>query len=251
MKKKKSIFSAFPVLLKIPKEKFPKHIFIIPDGNGRWAKAHNTFVTNGHKKGFQVAEKIIRDLSKIEAVRIVTLWGFAVDNWKRSEREINGLMLIFQQVVKKILKEFLKDNRRFMHIGRKNTMPKQLIDLLDKAETETKNNTGQILCLALDFGGEDQNIRMVEKARHISTNIPTTQELLWQLRDGEGVISPADLLIRTSGEYRTSDVGWLNGSSTELFFIDKLFPDITTGDIVDALVNFSQRERKFGGRNST
>lgn len=246
--KKMTIYQAYPMLQDIEKNKFPHHIFIIPDGNGRWAKEHNTFITAGHKKGFEVAEKIMRELSQIKEIKIVTMWGFSADNWKRNEKEIEGLMYIFIQVLKKVLKEFNETNRKFVHIGRKDRMPKKLFDLMQKAEKETKNNTGQIMCLALDFSGEDQFIRMIDKARSIDTDIPTTKELVNSLKDANGLIPSADLLIRTANEKRTSDVGWLNGISTELFFIDKLFPDISTKDIVDAIVDFSKRERRFGAR---
>lgn len=245
---KNLIFDRFPSLKEIPVENFPKHVFIIPDGNGRWSKKHNVFITEGHRKGFKIAEEIIRDLSEILAINTVTLWGFSSDNWKRKEKEISGLMSIFQLVVRKILKEFSKDNRRFIHIGRKDRLPKKLMELIQKAERETEKNSGQILCLALDYSGEDQAIRIIEKARLLSPNENISQETLWKLRDSNGVVKSADLLFRTSGEKRTSDVGWLNGISTELYFTEKYFPDIKTDDIVKAIIDFSKRERRFGGR---
>ena len=216
-KNTQSIFERFPQLKEIPEEKFPKHIFIIPDGNGRWAKQHHSFVNIGHKKGGDVVEKILEDLSEIQAITAVTVWGFAVDNWKRSEKEISGLMVLFTHMLQKTLGKIKKRNGRFIHLGRKDRLPKSVIDIFQKAEEETKTNTGQIVCVAIDFGGEDQNIRMVENARKLTEKIPTTPELLWELRDGQGLIQSADLLIRTSGEKRTSDIGWLNGSSTELY----------------------------------
>jgi len=246
--KEPTILEKYPVLQTIAKEKFPKHIFIIPDGNGRWAKQKNTFVTEGHKNGFEVAEKIMRELSKIHEIKIVTMWGFSADNWKRSSKEIEGLMFIFVQVLQKVLQEFGETNRRFVHIGRKDRMPKKLVSLLEKAEKETARNSGQIMCLALDFSGEDQLVRMVEKARALPKSTATTKELVQSLRDGNGVIPSADLLIRTANEKRTSDIGWLNGVSTELFFIDKLFPDISTQDIIEGIADFSKRERRFGAR---
>lgn len=245
---KKTIIEQFPILESLEKEKFPKHIFIISDGNGRWAKQKNMFVTAGHKKGFEVAEKIMRELSQIKEIEIVTMWGFSAENWKRGKNEIEGLMYIFVEVLKKVLKEFHQTNRRFVHIGRKDRLPKKLLDLLEKAEKETEKNSGQIMCLALDFSGEDQLIRMLEKARELPKSVVMTKEIASLLKDGNGLIPSADLLIRTANEKRTSDVGWLNGVSTELFFIEKLFPDISTADIIDAIVDFSKRERRFGTR---
>jgi undecaprenyl diphosphate synthase len=119
---------------------------------------------------------------------------------------------------------------------------------MENAEKETKNNPGQIICVAVDFGGEDQELRIIDQARDLPKDREITKELLWQLRDAKGLIPPADLLIRASGEKRTSDIGWLNGAPTDLYFIEKFFPDVTTTDIVAALVDFSKRERRFGGR---
>src|SRR5262249_11810173 len=112
-------------------------------------------------------------------------------------------------------------------------------------------DTGQIIALAIDFGGEDQEIRLLESAKKIKKEENITSELVWKIRDGKGVIRSADLLIRTSGEERTSDIGWLNGAQTELVFIKKLYPDVTTWDIAQAILNYSKRERRFGGRSKS
>jgi len=245
---KLSLYDQFPALKQIPEEKFPKHILIIPDGNGRWAKEHNIFVTAGHKKGAEVVEKILDDISQIQAIKAVTLWGFAADNWKRSTDEVKGLMFLLKYKIKNTIKKLKARNGRFIHLGRKDRMPQDLREILEREENNTKKNTGQILSLAIDFGGEDQNIRMIQQARQIPSNIPISQDVLWQLRDGHGIVKSADLLIRTSGEKRTSDIGWLNGVSTELYFIEKFFPDITIEDIVDAIIDYAKRERRFGGR---
>lgn len=243
-----SIFDRFPQLQNIPKEKYPKHILIIPDGNGRWAKQRNKLVTEGHRKGAAVVEILLEDIADIHEISAVTIWGFAADNWKRSEKEVRGLLFLITTVVKKTLNKLKERDGRFIHLGRKDRLPKELVGQFANAEEDTYLNKGQILSLAIDFGGEDQNIRVVEKARTLPIDIPTTLDMLWELRDGRGIVKSADLIIRTSGEKRTSDIGWLNGSSSELYFIDKLFPDITTADIVEAFVDFSKRKRRFGGR---
>ncbi len=245
---KQSVWEKYPQLQKIPKDKFPRHIFIIPDGNGRWAKDRGKFVTEGHKKGFQAAYEILKILSDVSEIKILTIFGFSADNWKRSEKEIHGLMLLFENVIKNTLKDLLGKNGRFVHLGRKDRIPKRLLRIIQDAEERTKDNTGQIVCLAIDFGGEDQDIRIVEKAIKENIKIPITQDILWKLRDGQGLIPPADLLVRTSGEIRTSDIGWINGAPTELYFTPKYFPDITPEDIIAAIIDFSKRERRFGGR---
>jgi len=243
-----SIFERFPILSTIPEEKFPRHVFIIPDGNGRWAKAHKKFTLEGHTKGMQVLRSILRELNELKQIKVVTLWAFAADNWKRNTKEVRGLMGLLTKSIESGIAEIKQAEGRFFHLGRKDRIPKSLLALIERAEKETEKNAGQVVCIAIDFGGEDQEIRVVEKARGIDPATRITSDIVWSLRDGGGFIPAADLLIRTSGERRTSDIGWLNGSSTELFFIDKLFPDIITADIVDAIVDFSKRERRFGAR---
>ena len=242
-----NIRQLFPALQNIPTEKFPKHIFIIPDGNGRWAKQKGKHALEGHTKGAEITKKILHALSDLQEVSVVTLWGFSSDNWKRSKEEVHGLMFILKQKVKETLHEVATTGRRFIHLGRKDRIPKDLLKILEKAEEKTKNNMGQIIGLAIDFGGEDQAVRTIKLAKE-NPRVAITKDSLWQFRDGKGIIKSADLLIRTSGEKRTSDIGWLNGAQTELYFIDKYFPDITTSDIVDAIVAFSKRERRLGAR---
>ncbi len=149
--------------------------------------------------------------------------------------------------------EFTKRNKAFQ-LAYKETF-KTLFDkwptlgeAIEEIENETRGNTGQVVYVALGFSGEDQELRIIEKARQLPAETPTTPEVVASLRDGEGKIPPPDLLVRTSGEKRLSDVGWLAVRNTELYFSNKFFPDITMGDIVKALVDFSKRDRRFGGR---
>ncbi len=233
---------------KIPKDRFPHHIFIIPDGNGRWAKMNKKPVSYGHQKGDEVMEKILRDLSVLDNLDIVTVWGFSSDNWKRSNHEVNFLMRLFDKTIKDLKEEFLSKDIRFIHIGRKDRLPRYLKESIDKVEKITYNNKGKIICLAIDFGGDDQDLRIINRIIEMKLKDKIDLSFMYKLRDGEGLIPPADLIIRTSGEMRTSDVGWLNGAPTELCFINKFFPDISSEDVYSAIIDFSQRERRFGSR---
>lgn len=245
---KQTLFEEYPKLQTISKDSFPTHVAIIPDGNGRWAQQENKFVLHGHKKGAEQIKTILRDLSQIEAIKIVTLWGFSADNWKRSEKEVKGLLFLIQKQIEMTIAELKERNGRFVHLGRKDRIPSSLLKIMDSAEKDTASNPGQIICVAVDFGGEDQELRLLEAAKNLEKNTVITNELLWQLRDAHGLIPPADLLIRTAGEKRTSDIGWINGAPTELYFIEKFFPDVTTSDIVEAIIDFSKRERRLGAR---
>lgn len=245
---KQTFFDRFSKLKDIPLDKFPRHVFIIPDGNGRWAQKLGNVVLKGHETGARVIRQLLRDLGEIEQIKIVTVWGFSSDNWKRGKKEVAGLMALFKKSFEETVGEIIERNGRFIHLGRKDRIPKDLLKTIETVEKKTKENTGQIVCIAIDFGGEDQELRVIEKARKLPLSIPTNKKLLWQLRDGSGTITPADLLIRTAGERRTSDVGWLNSSPTEIYIINKLFPDISTSDIIEAISDFSKRERRMGAR---
>jgi undecaprenyl diphosphate synthase len=244
--KNAGIFKRFPEFKKLPVEKFPNHVLIIPDGNGRWAKKINSIPIIGHRQGFKVLKEVLKDLQELP-IKIVTIWGFAADNWKRSEEEVAELMKLFEEGIKDLLPNLIKNESRFIHLGRKNRIPFSLRIAIEKAEKATQNNRSKILCLAIDFGGEDQEIRIMKAIRSLPKNAEINSELVRKLRDGHGEIPPADLIIRTSGENRTSDIGWL-GTNSEFYSISKLLPDAGIKDFVKAILDYSGRERRFGAR---
>ena len=243
---KTSIFERFPQLKEISGEKFPNHVFIIPDGNGRWAKRINSVPILGHRQGFKVLKEVLKDLQDLP-IGIVTIWGFAADNWKRSKEEVTALMELFEKGINDLIPDLQKNKSKFIHLGRKDRIPFSLQTAIQKAEKETRNNKGKILCLAIDFGGEDQEVRIMQAIQKLSKNIEINLGLVKKMRDGQGEIPPADLIIRTSGENRTSDVGWL-GTNSEFYSISKLLPDANIEDFVKAIINYSERERRFGAR---
>ncbi|MDO8657148.1 MAG: polyprenyl diphosphate synthase [Candidatus Levybacteria bacterium] len=245
------LVESYPLLKEVIQDgRQPNHIFIIPDGNGRWAKkayGMDTIPFFGHKAGAQRVKNILRDLRELP-IGFVTLWGFSADNWKRDDDEVGALMNLFKNMVKENLKELKENNVRFMHLGRKDRIPGGLLEVLSSAEDQTMANNGQVLSLGIDFGGEDQTVRMINKAIQLFPQNQISLETMKRLRDGNGFVPSADLIIRTSGEYRLSDVGWLNGAKTEIYVTNKLLPDMTTKDIIDAIVDYARREKRLGGR---
>lgn len=240
-----SILERYPSLKEIPKDGFPKHVLIIPDGNRRFASGLQEESIFGHKQGVQVLLEILRDLRNFP-IEIVTIWGFSADNWKRPEEETTQLLSLINIVIDSHLDELMENNVRFLHLGRKDRVPENLRETLERTETETAQNSQQTLCVAIDFGGDDQTARMIERGIEAGLKHPVSIEEMKKLRDGQGEIPPADLLIRTSGEMRISDIGWLNGPNTEFFPIEENFPEIDTGHIVKAIVDFSKRKRNMG-----
>ncbi len=251
-----SVWQRYPELRKIPKDKFPQNVFIIPDGNGRWAELRKRAVWFGHEKGAEVIIQAFRDLSELsDVIPFVGAWGFSIDNLKRSPAEVSFLMSLFERTVKMLQSDLDKNKSRFIHIGRKDIFDEwpSLKEAIKETEKGTEDNTGQVVYVAIGFNGEDQEVRINQEVSRMTydgliTPEDVTERLRTSLRDGKGLIPSADLLVRTSGEQRLSDVGWLAGRNTELYFFDRFFPDLTMRDIVKALVDFSKRNRRFGGR---
>lgn len=240
------IFEQFPKLKTISIDQFPQHVHIIPDGNGRWASKFHKFPIFGHNKGTQVLKKIIRALDKLP-IDTVSVWGFSADNWKRPSDEIKGLMVIFEKTVKEMQDELIEKETRFFHLGRKDRIPESLKKILEETEEMTKDLKKKKFVVAIDFGGVDQEIRIMKQIQNLPQDTEINLELLNKLRDGQGQIKPADLIIRTSGENRTSDLGWI-AQNAEFYSIKKLLPDSDMNDFIEALVDYSKRERRFGGR---
>lgn len=241
-----SVWEKFPQLKKIPREKFPAHVLIIPDGNGRWANKFHYLPVIGHRNGYKVLKDSIRKLQELP-IKIVTVWAFSADNWKRSKKEIDTLMQIFEQAIGEIAGELMQKNVRFMHIGRKDRIPNTLKNAIDKLEDKTSKNNSRIFSLAIDFSGQDQELRMMEVIHNLPKNTKITLDLVKELRDAKGKIPPSDLIIRTSGEQRASDLGWLSQNS-EFYSISKLLPDAKPDDFIEAIIDYSKRERRFGAR---
>lgn len=247
-KSEKNVWEKFPELKKVPTEKFPNHILLIPDGNGRWAKRARKSITEGHRAGAEVIKRIYNDLWQLP-IKFVTIWGFSADNWSRTAEETEGIMKVIDSTLKEMVPDAIKKNGRIIHIGRKDRIPSYLREHLERAEKETEKNTGTVFSLAVDYSGADQELRIFKKMLKDKLK-DITPALLVKYRDGGGIIPPADLVVRTSGEKRTSDLGWLSTNS-ELYFVEKLLPNSGSKDIVEAIIDFSKRERRFGGRPQT
>ena len=249
-REKKSIWERFPVLTDIKtKNRFPNHVFIIPDGNGRWAKlVKHGPPTVGHRVAVRIIANLLDDIMELP-INYFTVWGFACDNWKRSEKEVTELMKLFNKMIIDVLPKLEKKNSRFFHLGRKDRIPEHLLKTIELAEKQTEKNSGQVFSVAIDYGGEDQELRVMQKLVRLGLPKETviTEELRQSLLDGKNIIPPMDLIIRTSGEFRISDVGQLSRNA-EFVFVKKFFPEFTIADAVNSLVEYSKRERRFGAR---
>lgn len=228
----------------------PNHIAIIPDGNRRWARARGLHAFEGHQKGAKVAIDIARAARKM-GVHTTTFWGFSTENWERAQEEVRGLMKLIEKMVDEYLKEALKEGVQIIHLGRKDRIPHSLLRKLENAEKKTAKNTKYILNLALDYGGHDEILRVVQKIinDHVSTD-KVTKELFEKHLDTKGQPYPyVDLIIRTSGEQRTSGILPWQSIYAETYWERDHFPDFSAQKLWDAILDFSRRRRRFGGND--
>ena len=225
----------------------PKHIAIILDGNGRWAKKRLLPRAMGHKAGCETLEKIVEDCARL-GVSYLTVYGFSTENWKRSEEEISALMNLFRLYMKKLMEVANNNNVLVKMIGDKSRFAADIIEGIDKLIDSTKNNTGMVFTFAVNYGSRDEIKRAISNI--ISDNIKAediSEELISSYLDTAGTPDP-DLLIRTSGEFRISNYLLWQIAYSEIYITDTLWPDFNKNELIKAIENYNHRERRFGGR---
>ncbi|MDU7337425.1 MAG: isoprenyl transferase [Clostridium sp.] len=228
----------------------PRHLGIIMDGNGRWAKKRALPRSAGHTAGAANFKKITRYCASI-GIEYLTVYAFSTENWKRPSDEIEALMKIFQQYLEEALRDFLGENIRVNFIGDVSVFPQTLQDLFARTEAVSANKTGMVLNIAMNYGGRAElthAVRFLAEQVRAGTLLPEqiTEELISQNLYTAGQPDP-DLVLRPSGEYRISNFLLWQSAYTEYIIMDKLWPDFTTRDLDSALLEFSNRNRRFGG----
>lgn len=228
----------------------PNHIAIIPDGNRRWARARGLYTLKGHKAGFERAVELARAARRM-GVHTVTLWGFSTENWDRTPDEINYLMKLYVKLINDYMKEADKEGVKLVHLGRKDRLPGFLLSKIKDAEEKTKHHTKYIANLAIDYGGHDDIIRAVKNMIHDGlTPEQIDKKQFEKYLDTKNQPYPyVDLLIRTSGEQRTSGLLLWQMEYAEIFWEEGHFPDFTPEKLRDAIIDYSRRRRRFGGND--
>lgn len=225
--------------------KMPVHVAVTMDGNGRWAEKRNYKRTKGHQEGLTTAKKIVKAACDF-GVKYLTLYTFSTENWKRAQEEVGFLMnLIHVHLIGEL--QFYKDNGiRIRHAGDISALPKNIQNDLHDAMEKTKDNTGLILTLAINYGGRDEIVRGVKKIidQGYSTE-DITEEIIRKNLDFEDC-PDVDLLIRTGGEYRLSNFLLWHVAYAEQVYTDTLWPDYTEDEFLENLKVFGNRNRRFG-----
>jgi len=223
----------------------PQHIAIIMDGNGRWAKKRFMPRISGHRKGLESVRAVITQCQKLN-IPFLTLFAFSTENWLRPTQEVNFLMTLFQDSLKKESSSLIKNNIRFKVIGDYKPFSKKLINKIKELESHTKKNTGLTLTIAINYGGRWDILNAVnefQKKNH-SKKLLTQKNLTQNL--SLNFAPDPDLLIRTGGEKRISNFLIWQFSYTEFYFTETLWPDFNEKAFMSALIEFQKRERRYG-----
>lgn len=227
----------------------PKHIGIIMDGNGRWAKKRMLPRNMGHKKGAEVFQDITRYCNEL-GLESVTFYAFSTENWKRPVEEVNGIMALLKEYLVKAF-DYEKENNRVVFLGDKSAFSGELLDLMLDIETKTRNRTGMTLNIALNYGARNE---IVTAAKNIAQDVKSgavsvddiNEELFANYLYTKGQPDP-DFILRPSGEKRLSNFLLWQSAYAEFIYMDVLWPDFTRKDLDAAIIEFNKRNRRFGG----
>ncbi|GLB46951.1 ditrans,polycis-undecaprenyl-diphosphate synthase [Philodulcilactobacillus myokoensis] len=231
----------------------PNHIAIIMDGNGRWAKKRHLPRIAGHKRGMNVVEKIAKDANSL-GVKVLTLYAFSTENWKRPSKEVNYLMSLPTTFFNRFVPELVQNNVQVKAIGDLKHLPKSTYQAMIKAMEDTKNCDGMILNFAVNYGGHNEIVTAAQKiAKEVKNgqlNVSNINEECFEdhlMTNFLGPFSNPDLLIRTGGEKRISNFLLWQLAYSEFIFVDEYWPDFDKKSLVDCIHEFQHRNRRFGG----
>lgn len=220
-----------------------RHVAIIMDGNGRWAKKRHLPRVVGHQRGVEAVRAVVRAAARL-GLEALTLYAFSTENWRRPEEEVSSLMGLMKRFILSDLDEFANNNIRLRIIGDYHVMAPDVVALIEGALARTAVNTGPIVAVALNYGSQDEIARAAGKAA--AKGAITPEAIAAELDTAD--MPPVDLLIRTSGELRLSNFLLWQAAYAELLFTDVLWPDFTEVHLEEALAEFIRRERRYGGR---
>lgn len=228
----------------------PQHIAIIMDGNGRWAKSRGLPKIAGHRQGVKAAQGIIKAAGEL-GVKVLTLYTFSSENWKRPRHEVDALFKMLEEYLTKEEEKLNKNNIKLSVIGNMEAIPPSVREKLKKVTESTASNTGLVLNLAINYGGRPEIVNAVRKiakeSREGRLDPETIDEKIFAGYLYTSHLPDPDLLVRTSGEYRISNFLLWQISYSELYITKKLWPDFKKEDLKKAINAYRKRDRRFGG----
>jgi len=224
----------------------PRHVAIIMDGNGRWAEQRGLPRLEGHRAGVRNVNPVIRRLND-HGVKYATLYTFSTENWSRPDEEVNGLLDLLRDTIKKETRTMMRENVSIRHVGSEEGLDTGLVRAIRRAVRMTRNNTGLQLGLAFNYGGRQEILRAVKKLLEERADPAALDEAMFDRYLYTTGFSNADLVIRTSGEYRTSNFLIWQAAYAEYYFTPVLWPDFGAAEVDRAIEAYAKRQRRFGG----
>ena len=225
-------------------ENLPEHVAIVPDGNRRWSKLHGLTTLEGHQAGADAMHNVVDSLVNYQ-VKYLTLWGFSTDNWKRSQTEIDDLFTLLEWWILKDTPWLNSRGVRLLHIGRLRELPQDLQLAIKKAGDLTAGNTGMTLNLAFNYSGRAEIVDAVN--RLLAVGIDHIDEEVLRFFLYTNGMPDVDLVIRTAGDFRLSNFLLWQTAYSEYYFTDILWPDFNSEELEEALQEYDNRQRRFGG----
>jgi undecaprenyl diphosphate synthase len=224
----------------------PRHVAIIMDGNGRWAKARHLPRVAGHRAGVEAVRRVVEAAPDL-GIEVLTLYAFSSENWKRPADEVGDLMGLLRHYIRSEIDELHRNGIRLIFIGNYRALKPDLVALLDASAERTRDNSRMTLAIALNYGGQDEIVRAARAcAAELAPDLIDAAALEARL-DTAGLPSP-DLVIRTSGEQRLSNFLLWQAAYAEFVVTDRLWPDFNRAALAETVAEYAQRERRFGGR---
>jgi undecaprenyl diphosphate synthase len=238
------------LLEKIDLKRLPRHVAVIMDGNGRWAKSRNLPRVEGHRAGIASVREVVETAARLE-LRVITLYAFSVENWKRPRFEVATLMMLLKEYLRKELATLMENNIRFMPIGRVEGLDQSVQRELRYAQEETAKNTGLLFQIALNYGGRAEIVdtvnRIMTVLREREMSDAVIDESFFSDHLYTANVDDPDLLIRTSGELRVSNFLLWQIAYAEIHVTKVLWPDFRRRHLFEAIIDFQSRERRYGG----
>jgi len=234
----------------IDRDKMPRHVAIIMDGNGRWAKEKGMLRSAGHTAGIKALKRVLKTAVNIN-LEALTVYAFSTENWKRPTAEVDFLMKLFSEYLEKELDEMDQENVHINFIGRTDAFSPYLQSQMEDAKKRTANNTGVKFTVAVNYGGQDEIVRAIQTlANEVKENRLSPEEISPQILEKHldtADLPAVDLVIRTSGDMRLSNFLIWQTAYAEFWFTETNWPDFTEADMIEAIVDYSKRDRRFGG----
>ncbi|MCX8029291.1 MAG: polyprenyl diphosphate synthase [Brevinematales bacterium] len=237
------------LLKKVDLNNLPKHVGIIMDGNGRWARSRGLPRIEGHKEGLKALEQIL-EFNRYLKIPFITIYAFSKENWQRDKEEVDFLMSMALKVIREKIHEFKTKKIKFIHIGDTEGISQELLDMIKLLERETQNGYAYTLCTAFNYSGKHEIMRAVKliledyKKGNLQESTIDEETISNYIYHPE--VPDLDLIIRTSGEQRISNFMLWRAAYSEFYFTEVLWPDFTPHHLIEAIRDYQSRERRFG-----